>query len=201
MDLFEEGLVLARQRFKGPLVRGTLNAPVFSRLFDLVGAFDVIEHIDDDEKILRLLWQQIIPGGYLILTVPAHQRLWSYFDEVAHHRRRYAPKELARKVTAAGFSNVYLTQFMAALTPLMWLKRRLIGESFNALSHEAREKQQGAVKRHLEVNRITNGLLNLLSRPDAILIARGMHVPFGTSLLVTARKLQHRVDTLRQFDA
>jgi SAM-dependent methyltransferase len=201
MDLFEEGLRYARRRFNGPLVRGSLHAPVFSRQFDLIGAFDVIEHVDDDEGVLQTLSKQIRPGGYLLLTVPAHERLWSYFDEAAHHRRRYAPMELQRKVAAAGFSNLYITQFMAALVPLMWLKRCLIGESINGLSQAVRKRREAAVKSHIEIHTLTNGLLNLLTRPDAIIIGRGLHVPFGTSLLMAARKLEGRTDGVRHLDA
>src|SRR5436190_5288771 len=121
MDLFEEGLKFARQRFQGTLIRGDVFQHSFGQSFDLIGAFDVIEHLDEDEKILRRFWQQIRPGGHLIVTVPAHQGLWSYFDDVAHHRRRYAPAELECKLVSAGFTNIYVTQFMGALFPAMWL--------------------------------------------------------------------------------
>jgi len=74
---------------------------------DLVGAFDVLEHIADDGAALRGIAGMLRPGGTLIATVPQHPWLWSTADEVAHHQRRYRPRELADKATAAGFEPVY----------------------------------------------------------------------------------------------
>ena len=183
MDLFDEGLQFARGRFKGPLVRATIDKPVFLRSFDLVGAFDVIEHMDDDREILKLLWDQITPGGYLIVTVPAHQWLWSYFDEVAHHRRRYSRKELMGKVSATGFSVLYCSHFMAALLPLMWVKRMITGERIAATAGNL-----AAVQSDVEISDLANGMLRMLSWPDAMLMRKHILIPVGTSLLIAARK-------------
>jgi SAM-dependent methyltransferase len=183
MDLFSEGLEFARRRFRGPLVRATLDRPVFSRAFDLVGAFDVIEHVDDDRDILKQLSNQITPGGYLIVTVPAHQWLWSYFDEIAHHRRRYSRAELTSKVSAAGFDVLYCSHFMAALLPLMWVKRTIIGERMVATAG-----QQAAVQSDVEISNVVNSVLRLLSWPDALLMRKRIPIPVGTSLLIAARK-------------
>src|SRR3954451_8167980 len=67
--------------------------------FDLVTCLDVIEHTDDDVRALAELARVTKPGGHLIVTVPAHPRLWSAHDEINHHLRRYAPRSLE---TAAG---------------------------------------------------------------------------------------------------
>jgi 2-polyprenyl-3-methyl-5-hydroxy-6-metoxy-1,4-benzoquinol methylase len=188
MDLFEEGLKFARTRFRGTLVQGDVFQHAFEHSFDLLGAFDVIEHLDDDEGILRRFWQQLRPGGHLIVTVPAHQGLWSYFDDVAHHRRRYAPAELKRKLLAAGFTDIYVTQFMAALFPPMWLKRRLLGEKAANLSRAGSQEQQAAVESDLKVNPLLNWLFEWLLRPEAFLIGRRLRVPLGTSLLALATR-------------
>ncbi len=188
MDLFEEGLKFARQRFQGSLVQGDVFQHSFEQPFDLIGAFDVIEHLDDDEKILRRFWQQIRPGGHLIVTVPAHQSLWSYFDEVAHHRRRYAPRELGRKLSAAGFTSVYVTQFMCALFPFMWIKRRLLGERGTKLSQASAQQQQAAVESDLQINPLVNRLFELMLRPEAFFVSHRVRMPLGTSLLaITTR--------------
>jgi SAM-dependent methyltransferase len=187
LDLFEEGLMFARRRFSGTLLQADVRRHVFDRPFDLIGAFDVIEHLDEDETLLRRLWHQLRPGGHLIVTVPAHQALWSYFDNVAHHRRRYAPAELERKLTATGFCEPYETQFMAALFPVMWLKRRWLGKNAK-LAHATTERQQAAVESELQVNPIANWLLEVMTRPDAYLVAHRLPVPFGTSLLAIATR-------------
>src|SRR5439155_2220773 len=142
MDLFAEGLEFARRRFNGTLIHGDVFTHHFEQPFDLLCAFDVIEHLDDDEKILRRFWDQVRPGGHLVVTVPAHPNLWSYFDEVAYHRRRYEPAELKRKLVGAGFRVEHCTQFMAALFAPMWLKRRLLGEGARKLSQAGASRQQ-----------------------------------------------------------
>jgi SAM-dependent methyltransferase len=182
MDLFAEGLQFARQRFHGNLVQGDVFEYSFDRTFDLIGAFDVIEHLDDDEKILCRLSGQLRPGGHLVVTVPAHKALWSYFDEAAHHRRRYAPAELKRKLAATGFSDVFVTQFMAALFPAMWLKRRLGGCALK-LSHAGPQQQQDAAESDLRVNPILNRITEWLLWPEPALISRHRSLPLGTSLL------------------
>lgn len=194
MDLFEEGLKFARKRFSGTLIQGDIFQYSFNQSFDLIGAFDVIEHLDEDEKIIERFRQQLRPGGHLILTVPAHQSLWSYFDEVAHHRRRYAVSELERKLAAAGFSGIYVTPFMSALFPLMWIKRRLVGERADKLSKADGKDRQAAAESDLQINPLMNLLMNLLLRPEAFLIAHGRRVPFGTSLLAIASRSENSVN-------
>lgn len=186
MDLFAEGLEFARRRFGGLLIQGDVFTYEFDRLFDIIGAFDVIEHLDDDEKILRRLARQLKPGGHLIITVPAHMGLWSYFDEVAHHRRRYTGSELRDKLAAAGLEVRLLTQFMSIVFPLMWIKRRLIGQNIRHLSDVDRSARQSAVESDLRVHPIVNAAFSLLLRPESWLIARRIAIPVGTSLLAVA---------------
>jgi SAM-dependent methyltransferase len=188
LDMFEEGLSFARRRFQGTLVQGDVFTHTFDEQFDVVCAFDVIEHLDDDQAILSRFWQQIRPGGYVLLTVPAHQGLWSYFDEVAHHRRRYDATGLTQKLATAGFADIYVTQFMAALLPIMWLKRRLIGGGIRRVSKTDSARRQNVVESDLHVGSLANWLLSLAVRPEAGLIARRWRVPLGTSLLALAKR-------------
>ena len=188
MDLFEEGLAFARRRFSGILLQGDVLRHEFDRRFDLVGAFDVIEHLDDDAGILKRLWSQLHPGGYLIVTVPAHMGLWSYFDEIAHHRRRYAPAELEQKLATAGYEVVHCTQFMSVLFLPMWLKRRLLGERVTRLSQAPAGQQQIAVESDLKVNSVANWLLETALRPEPTFISRRWKLPVGTSLIALARR-------------
>ena len=58
--------------------------------YDLIGAFDVIEHVDDDHAAVASLAKRLKPGGKLVVTVPAHQWMWSAHDVVNHHKRRYS---------------------------------------------------------------------------------------------------------------
>ena len=66
------------------------------RHYDLIGAFDVIEHIDDDGAALASIARRLKPGGRLVISVPAHQWMWSAHDTVNHHKRRYSKRALKR---------------------------------------------------------------------------------------------------------
>jgi len=83
--------------------------------YDLVAALDVVEHIDDDRAAVAALAACLKPGGKLLLTVPAHQWMWSAHDVLNHHKRRYSKRGLARliessplKLQAIGYFNSFL---------------------------------------------------------------------------------------------
>jgi SAM-dependent methyltransferase len=97
LELDEEARAVAESR----LGRSVMSAPlpelagVPDRHYDLVGAFDVIEHIPDDAAALRSIAAKLKPRGKLVMTVPAHQWMWSAHDVVNHHQRRYSKQALA----------------------------------------------------------------------------------------------------------
>jgi SAM-dependent methyltransferase len=123
-DPFEEGLAIARRRVTCELVQCDIrNLPVPGS-FDLIGAFDVIEHLAEDREALAELRMRLTPKGRLMVTVPAHMELWSYADEAAHHQRRYSAALLRDTLESAGYAVEYLTSFMSLLYPLMWAGRR-----------------------------------------------------------------------------
>ena len=64
---------------------------------------EVLEHLDDDAGMLRCARRLLAERGYLVITVPAHPSLWTQWDDMAGHIRRYTKRELLSKVTAAGF--------------------------------------------------------------------------------------------------
>ena len=89
MDISVDGLRLARRRASCHLVCGDIRQSPFARRFDLIGLFDVLEHLPDDAGILAGIHAMLEPGGALLLTVPAGRSLWSHVDEAAGHYRRY----------------------------------------------------------------------------------------------------------------
>ena len=128
----------------------------------------------------------LAPGGVLMMTVPAHMRLWSYFDEAAHHRRRYSLDELRAKLLKSGYEIEYLTQFMSVLFPVMWLSRR-----FWRVRPQDRVDPQWAYERALREFRVVpvaNGLLGFILSLELPLIWRRWQIPVGTSILAIARK-------------
>jgi SAM-dependent methyltransferase len=85
--------------------------------YALIGAFDVIEHVDDDNGAVAALAQCLKPGGRLVMTVPAHQWMWSAHDEANHHKRRYSKKALRRLVEGSPLRLEALGYFNSLLFP------------------------------------------------------------------------------------
>ena len=151
MDLYGEGIHYARSRTTCPLVQGDVRKSPFGKTFQVIGIFDVLEHIPDDNRILVDLWELLENGGTLLLTVPANPSLWSYFDELAGHCRRYEAADLRSKLEKAGFAIEYLTPYMATLSPLMWLSRGFRAKT--AANADARE----LLEQELRVVPVLNG--------------------------------------------
>jgi SAM-dependent methyltransferase len=124
-ELHPAGLTHARQR----LPSGTEFVQMDARdipadgLFDFTGAFDVIEHIADDEKVLRGLRAATRTGGGTIIAVPQHPWLWSRADDLAYHERRYRRGELEDKLRRSGFEILFSSSYTAVLLPLMAASR------------------------------------------------------------------------------
>lgn len=146
-------------------------------LFDLTGAFDVIEHIADDEGVLRGLRGATTAGGGTIITVPQHPWLWSGSDEIAHHERRYRRGELEEKLHRNGFEVLFSSSFTALLLPLMIASR---------LKDRRRDKAS-AMKREFNVTPTLNSIFKQITLAEVSLTSKGMRWPVGGSRLVAAR--------------
>ncbi|MGI8588256.1 MAG: methyltransferase domain-containing protein [Chloroflexia bacterium] len=186
MDLFAEGLHYARRRTACPLVQGDIQSPPFGIRFPLIGLFDVLEHLPDDLQVLRNLREMLLPGGALLITVPASTSLWSYFDEAAHHCRRYSYQELRDKLLRTGYQVEYVTPYMAALFPLVWLGRR-VAARMGRRSTGAGRRADSLTSNELHITPGVNGLLFALLAQEIRLIRRRRRLPIGTSLLAIAR--------------
>lgn len=182
-DLFAEGLAFARKRFAGNLVQVDVMNSLYRECFDLVGFFDVLEHLDDDLAALRVLRSQLRPGGWLLLTVPAHMWLWTEHDLAAQHRRRYTRRQLTTVLSEAGFKLRYCTEFMLPLVPLMWVRRLL-----SRMRSVSKESTECEVKSHLRVHPLINRVMGLLLAPESACIARGWRLPVGASIIALARR-------------
>jgi SAM-dependent methyltransferase len=177
-ELFPQALAYARERLPDDVELVELDAREmpYQAEFEVVGAFDVIEHIVDDAGVLRGMRRAVVPGGGLLVMVPQHPRLWSEADVLAHHVRRYTRRELEAKVERAGFKVVQATSFVTALMPAM-VASRLAHRILRRPYDEFRDLEPGALNRPFE--RILDA--------ERRLIERGVSLPFGGSLLVAAR--------------
>jgi ubiquinone/menaquinone biosynthesis C-methylase UbiE len=187
-DLFFGGLKFARDRVTNQLVQADLHALPFEAGFNLIGLFDVIEHIPNDEEVLEHLKRMIAPGGYLFLTVPAHPSLWGYFDEGSHHCRRYQQAELETKLRSAGFRVEFLTYYMALIFPLVWLTRKLTGLVASGNKSASIEQATALTLAEFKVIPVVNPILAWLLVWESRILSRRRKLPFGTSLLALVQK-------------
>ncbi|MDD4357048.1 MAG: class I SAM-dependent methyltransferase [Smithellaceae bacterium] len=186
-EIYPEGIAFAAERIAGAefMQMDARNIP-FAEEFDVVGAFDVIEHIDEDETVLKQIYSALKPHGLLLLTVPQHRWLWSAVDDHACHVRRYTARELHAKVTRAGFRIERSTSFIVSLLPPMLayrLMQRGKGNTFNP--HEG-------LNIHPVLNKFFEGCLRL----ELALIRGGVSFPVGGSRLVVAKKTDKTVSNI-----
>ena len=179
-EYFEEGLLYARQRLPGVAFTqmDARNIPYESEL-DAIGAFDVLEHINEDEIVLQQICKALKPGGIVFITVPQHSWLWSAVDEYACHVRRYGANELHQKVGRAGFEIIRSTSFVSTLLPAMYLSRLMQRNKMDVKMDAMAE---------LRINPILNKLFEWLLNFELGLIRVGISLPVGGSRLLVARK-------------
>jgi len=147
--------------------------------FDVVCAFDVLEHIVEDEDVLARLFRAANPGGGALITVPQHPQLWSRTDTHAQHVRRYRRHELIARIRRAGFTPVRVTSFVSLLLPILavsrWIEGRRPGRSSG---------------REANVSPSVNHALRAVLSLERQAIKCGVSWPAGGSLLAVARKPQ-----------
>lgn len=177
-DIHSSGLHFAASRASGAelLIMDARSMP-FEEEFDVIGAFDMLEHVNEDLKVLADINRALRPGGGLVLTVPQHPFLWSAADEKACHARRYEMKELACKVKGCGFEILRMTSFVSLLLPLMLVSRL-----------KNRYNKTFDVMDELTMNRGLNAVLEKLLGLERALIRGGVDFRCGGSILLIARK-------------
>jgi SAM-dependent methyltransferase len=145
--------------------------------FDVAGAFDVIEHLDEDEAVLAEMRRALRPGGGLLVTVPQHPWLWSTVDDFSRHRRRYTRRELVARTERAGFAVLRVTSLFALTLPMQAAARlrRVPAERFDPVSE-------------LRIGGAANAVLAAAMRLEERAVRWGVPLPAGGSLLLVARK-------------
>lgn len=155
------------------------NIP-FQDEFDVIGAFDVLEHIEEDERVLAQVHAALKPQGFMLLTVPQHAWLWSSIDEYACHVRRYSASDLHHKIETAGFRIVRSTSFVSTLLPAMmasrFLQKKVPDRNFDATAE-------------LKISPWLNSLFLQLLLIELAAIRKGFNFPVGGSRFVIARKI------------
>lgn len=179
-EIFTRGLAFAKQRLPdSELFQMDARAIPYRGEFDAIGAFDVLEHIAEDEHVLAEVHSALKPGGVLLASVPQHPWLWSRTDDWACHVRRYQRGELERKARAAGFTVLLSTSFVTTLLPAM-LASRLVQRHAPAAEFDPIAE--------FKIPSALNGLFYgcLLAELQAIRL--GVRLPVGGSRFLVARR-------------
>jgi SAM-dependent methyltransferase len=183
-ELHSLGLTTARARHGSAveLIQMDARKTGLVDAIDLVGAFDVLEHIPEDDAVLREIYRMLKPGGVLIATVPQHPWMWSTVDDLGRHQRRYRIGELARKASLAGLQPIYRSSFMTLAFPLMVASR--VMERFRPISRTLEEE----IKAEFVMSPTTGKVLLTISRLEHILRKLGAPMPFGGSQVLVGRR-------------
>ena len=178
-ELHPSGLEIARRRVHDSLfVQMDARRIPAQNEFDVIGAFDVLEHIPEDESVLGNIHRALKPGGGVLISVPQHAWLWSTSDEIAHHVRRYGRGEMEAKLTSSGFRILRSTSFTALLLPAMMASRLF-----------RRSGSEHKLLPELEISGWLNSALSSILRFEVELTRRGVDWPFGGSRVVVAQRL------------
>jgi SAM-dependent methyltransferase len=158
-----------------------LALPFADGVFDVVSAFDVIEHCDPEDQALAEVRRVLRPGGRLVMSVPAYSWAWSDFDVANGHHRRYTRKRAVAAVERAGFTVHRATYGFTSVFPLFAAER---------LARKVRGRGATGPADIVQVPRLPKplniGLIGI-SRLDRMLLGRG-DLPFGSSVFVAATR-------------
>jgi SAM-dependent methyltransferase len=179
VEYYDAALPFARQRCpRATISQADITNLPFDSEFDVVGCFDVLEHIPDDLAALRNLKKALKLGGLLLVSVPQHMWLWSEHDEHARHQRRYTRKELATKVTSLGLRPIFATSFACLPVPLMLLRKFRKGQNLDSGRGDWSE---------FELSGLTNKFLRLILSIECASVRAGMVWRVGGSLFAVFR--------------
>jgi SAM-dependent methyltransferase len=175
LELDDTARAVAEMRLGRPVMDSPLPElrGVPQRTYDLVAALDVIEHIDDDEASIASIATLLKPGGKLVMTVPAHEWMWSAHDVVSHHKRRYSKRSLKKLIEGSPLRLEAMGYLNSLLLPAAIAER---------LASKARGKQDADL---WLPPRPVNAMLEMLFASERHLIGR-VPLPPGLSLFAIA---------------
>jgi SAM-dependent methyltransferase len=190
-DIYLSGIKFAKSILpKVNFIQVSAEDLPFDNKFDAIGCFDVLEHIDNDEKVLLQLHKVLKKNSHLFITVPQYPWLWSDIDVTDRHKRRYSKSDLIKKVKKAGFNIEYINCFAFSIFPLMMIVRlvrkiRNRKVSYNAVSYP-----------ELQLPQVANIILRGIMWIDELLYSLNIKLPFGGSILLLATKTDKEIPEL-----
>lgn len=180
-DIAPDALAFCRDRGIGKLILADAGKiPLADASVDVVTAFDLIEHVTDDQELVREVRRVLRPGGFLLATVPAHPLLWSNHDVSLHHKRRYTLHEFRALFAGGGWEKVRLTPCFSLILPVAAALR---------ISRNLRHAKKPPRSDTFVIPEWLNRLMIHVHRLEAWWLER-YNLPTGVSLLTIQRKMQ-----------
>ena len=177
---------IAHSNTRGLLVNADVRHLSFKGCFDMVLAFDLLEHVDDDIAAFKNIFDACKAGGTMVITVPALPMMYCSFDRLAFHKRRYRRAELLRKIQEQGFAVTKVSFFITFLLPVVFLFRAV-----RELMIKTRILRMVEISSAMEVRTVPllNSLFFWTLWLESRLILR-INLLFGASIVVIARKVE-----------
>jgi SAM-dependent methyltransferase len=149
--------------------------PTKNNFFDKISCLDVLEHVAKDDNLLKEFSRTLETNGRLYITVPAYRFLWSYWDQMLGHKRRYSKGELVELLNNCGFRVCRASYFNSFLLLPVFVIR--------CFKSGIKDQKSDFV----EVPKWLNFLLIVVSRIESFFVLKSL-TPFGLSIFVEAQK-------------
>ncbi len=183
VDTSDDAIVFMKNLGYGNIVKvDDIDLPFEDKTYDIVGAFDVLEHIKDHEGALSE-WRRVLKDdGSIVITVPAYQWLWSEHDVSMHHFRRYTVKSLVAVAAEAGLRPERKSYAISFSLPLVAGFR---------LASKVLDRGADSTTSYVPVPTAINNLFTALLKTEAKLHDT-VSLPAGTSVITILRKATDR---------
>lgn len=181
IEYSELAIKKARKKFPNiDIKKGSLpnDFPIKNERYDLITMFDVLEHINDDQKSLEIVYNYLNNNGRLVITVPAFNFLWSKSDEVQFHKRRYTKKQLLEILKKNNYQIEFSSYFNFFLFFPVYFGKFLIRCDKNYTTNKEMEIK----------SKLLNKLLYIIFKCESYFLPN-IKFPFGVSIIIVAKRI------------
>lgn len=185
-----ESCAIARRNIEpagGKVICGDITALDAGELFALVGAFEVIEHIEDDAATLRLWREHVRPGGWVMLSAPPFQSRFGPHDRTVGHFRRYEPEQMAKLLVETGFTDPQVFLYGFPLGYALETARHVLARTSNQEGSTMAEQTAASGRRRQPpkwLAPVTQGV----TLPFRVIQRPFLHTRLGTGLFALAQR-------------
>jgi len=183
LDVNKQALVIAQKTGCEIIYANLEQDKLPSGKFDVVCAFDILEHLEKDVETLQKIYQSLQKNSLLVLTVPAFPFLFGPHDIALSHKRRYSKKELIKKIKDANFEIKTIGYWNSFLFPIEALFRII-----KIVLNKTKKQKTNFQTENKTPIKILNLLFFYLLNIDNIFFKKNIKFPFGITLYLVARK-------------